>query len=108
MKICVKIFIINFINEDFLLWKNEYLYDLVVGNPPYGKVVNEKNLLDSYKAISQNKETNNLFSFFIEKAMKLAKYISLIVPKSLINAPEFNKTREILENKNIEVRKCTI
>lgn len=96
-----KNFIINFINEDFLLWKNEYLYDLVVGNPPYGKVVNEKNLLDSYKAISQNKETNNLFSFFIEKAMKLAKYISLIVPKSLINAPEFNKTREILENKNL-------
>ena len=96
-----KNFIINFINEDFLLWKNEYLYDLVVGNPPYGKVVNEKNLLDSYKAISQNKETNNLFSFFIEKAMKLAKYISLIVPKSLINTPEFNKTREILENKNL-------
>ncbi|MCT7444626.1 DNA cytosine methyltransferase [Aliarcobacter cryaerophilus] len=96
-----KNFIINFINEDFLLWKNEYLYDLVVGNPPYGKVINEKNLLDSYKAISQNKETNNLFSFFIEKAMKLAKYISLIVPKSLINAPEFNKTREILENKNL-------
>ncbi|MDX4064372.1 DNA cytosine methyltransferase [Aliarcobacter skirrowii] len=96
-----KNFIINFINEDFLLWKNEYLYDLVVGNPPYGKVVNKKNLLDSYKAISQNKETNNLFSFFIEKAMKLTKYISLIVPKSLINAPEFNKTREILENKNL-------
>lgn len=96
-----KNFIINFINEDFLLWKNEYLYDLVVGNPPYGKVVNEKNLLDSYKAISQNKETNNLFSFFIEKAINLAKYISLIVPKSLINAPEFNKTRNILENKNL-------
>ncbi len=33
--------------------------------------------------------------------MKLAKYISLIVPKSLINAPEFNKTREIFENKNL-------
>ncbi|WP_323593848.1 DNA cytosine methyltransferase [Aliarcobacter butzleri] len=96
-----KNFIINFINEDFLLWKNKYLYDLVVGNPPYGKVINDKNLLDSYKAISQNKETNNLFSFFIEKAVNLAKYISLIVPKSLINAPEFNKTREILENKNL-------
>mgnify|MGYP003433847479 FL=1 len=96
-----KNFTINFINEDFLIWENEYLYDLVVGNPPYGKVINEKNLLDSYKAISQNKETNNLFSFFIEKAINLAKYISLIVPKSLINAPEFNKTRNILENKNL-------
>jgi len=96
-----KNFIINFINEDFLLWKNEYLYDLVVGNPPYGKVINEKSLLDSYKAISQNKETNNLFSFFIEKSMRLGKYVSLIVPKSLINAPEFNKTRDILEKSNL-------
>lgn len=68
-----------------------------MGNPPYGKVINEKNLLDFYKAISQNRDTNNLFSFFIEKSMKLGKYVSLIVPKSLINAPEFNKTRDILE-----------
>lgn len=96
-----KNFTINFINEDFLIWKNEYLYDLVVGNPPYGKVINEKNLLDFYKAISQNRDTNNLFSFFIEKSMKLGKYVSLIVPKSLINAPEFNKTRDILEKSNL-------
>lgn len=96
-----KNFIINFINEDFLLWKNDYLYDLVIGNPPYGKVINEKFLLESYKAISKNKDTNNLFSFFIEKAINLGKYVSLIVPKSLINAPEFNKTRDILENINL-------
>jgi len=96
-----KNFIINFINDDFLLWRNEYLYDLVIGNPPYGKVINKKYTLETYKLNLQNKETNNLFSFFIEKSIKLAKYISLIVPKSLINSPEFNKTREILEYQNI-------
>ncbi|MBW6487903.1 DNA (cytosine-5-)-methyltransferase [Sulfurimonas sp.] len=93
--------IINFINEDFLLWANEYSYDLVIGNPPYGKVINEKSLLESYKSVSQNKDTNNLFSFFIEKSIKLGKYVSLIVPKSLINAPEFNETRKMLEKNNL-------
>ncbi len=94
-------FTINFINTDFLLWENQYQYDLIVGNPPYGKVVNNKLLLEKYKLNCKNKNSNNLFSFFIEKSIKIAKYVSLIVPKSLINSPEFNQTREILEKKNL-------
>ncbi len=96
-----KNFTINLINTDFLLWENKYQYDLVVGNPPYGKVINNKFLLDKYKLDCDNKNTNNLFSFFIEKSIKISKYVSLIVPKSLINSPEFNQTREILEKKNL-------
>jgi len=96
-----KNFTINFIHTDFLLWESNATYDLIVGNPPYGKVVNNKNLLDKYKLNVENKNTNNLFSFFIEKAIKLSKYVSLIVPKSLINAPEFNQTRDLLENANL-------
>jgi DNA (cytosine-5)-methyltransferase 1 len=96
-----KNFTINFINDDFLLWNEKTQYDLVVGNPPYGKVINNKDLLDKYKLNMENKDTNNLFSFFIEKSIKLAKYVSLIIPKSLINAPEFNETRELLEKKNL-------
>ncbi len=96
-----KNFTINFIHTDFLLWKNKYQYDLVVGNPPYGKVINNKTLLTKYKLDCDNKKTNNLFSFFIEKAIRLSKYVSLIIPKSLINSPEFNHTRVILENKNL-------
>ncbi|HFS67997.1 MAG TPA: DNA cytosine methyltransferase [Flavobacteriia bacterium] len=96
-----KNFIINFINDDFLLWTNKYQYDLVVGNPPFGKVVKNRDLLDKYKLNSYNKKTNNLFSFFIEKSSKIAKNVSLIVPKSLINSPEFNQTRELLETYNL-------
>jgi DNA (cytosine-5)-methyltransferase 1 len=96
-----KNFIINFINTDFLLWESKYQYDLIVGNPPYGKIINNKTLLNKYKLDCGNKNTNNIFSFFIEKSIKLSKYVSLIVPKSLINSPEFNQTREILENKNL-------
>lgn len=96
-----KNFTINFINEDFLLWENSYQYDLVVGNPPYGKVINNKALLSQYKLNCDNKNTNNLFSFFIEKSIKISKCVSLIIPKSLINSPEFNHTRKILESKNL-------
>jgi len=96
-----KNFTINFINEDFLLWENSYQYDLVVGNPPYGKVISNKALLSQYKLNCDNKNTNNLFSFFIEKSIKISKYVSLIIPKSLINSPEFNHTRKILESKNL-------
>ncbi len=96
-----KNFTINFIHTNFLLWKAKYQYDLVVGNPPYGKIINNKTLLNKYKLDCENKKTNNLFSFFIEKSIKISKYVSLIIPKSLINSPEFNHTRGILENKNI-------
>ena len=94
-------FIINIINIDFLLWENKYSYDLVVGNPPYGKVTKQKELLEKYKSNSINKNTNNLFAFFLEKSIKIAKYVSLIVPKSLINSPEFNLSRQLLENTNL-------
>ena len=96
-----KNFTINFINNDFLLWENEYQYDLIVGNPPFGKVTNNKQLLSSYKQNAYNQKSNNLFSFFIEKSCKIAKNISLIIPKSLINSPEFNLTRELLEKNNL-------
>jgi DNA (cytosine-5)-methyltransferase 1 len=94
-------FTINFIEVDFLLWKNNYTYDLIVGNPPFGKIIGNKDLLKQYKQNLYNKDTNNIFAFFIEKALKISKYLSLIVPKSLINSPEFNSTRKILEEHNL-------
>ncbi|MBV7441211.1 DNA cytosine methyltransferase [Weeksellaceae bacterium TAE3-ERU29] len=96
-------FKINFKHADFLLWNCKKKYDIVVGNPPYGKVTKNKALLDLYRFKAHNSDTNNIFSFFIEKSLRLGKFISLIVPKSLLNAPEFNKTRDIL--KNCDLRK---
>lgn len=96
---------INFINADFLTFDFQFRYDIVVGNPPFKKITNEKALLATYKKGVHNTETNNLFSFFIEKSLKLGNVVSLIVPKSLIGTPEFNKTRELLEN--IQIKKIT-
>lgn len=92
---------INYINADFLLYDFDKKYDIVVGNPPYKKMTKEKALLSEYKNKASNKDTNNIFSFFIEKAMKIGDIVSLIVPKSLINAPEFNMTRSLMKEKRI-------
>jgi DNA (cytosine-5)-methyltransferase 1 len=89
-------FKISFINDDTLLHIFSKHYDIVVGNPPYMKFNKDKELLNRYRVFATNTNTNNLFSFFIEKAMTIADYVALIVPKSLINAPEFNKTRELM------------
>ena len=89
-------FRISFINDDTLLHIFSKHYDIVVGNPPYMKFNRDKELLNRYRFFATNTNTNNLFSFFIEKAMTIADYVALIVPKSLINAPEFNKTRELM------------
>lgn len=92
---------ITYINADFLLYDFEKKYDIVVGNPPYKKLVKEKTLLSKYKENAYNKDTNNIFSFFIEKAMKIGNVVSLIVPKSLINAPEFNLTRSLMKDVSV-------
>ena len=87
---------INFINDDFLKHDFSNKYDIVIGNPPFGKIIKNKNDLNEYLQSAENKKTSNIFSFFIEKSLKIGKIVSLIVPKSLLSSPEFNKTREIL------------
>ena len=94
-------FSIKIINTDTLLYHFGKRYDIVVGNPPYMKIGGDKNLLARYKFGTYNQETNNLFAFFIEKAVGIANYVAMIVPKSLINAPEFNATRELMNRVNI-------
>ena len=92
---------INYIHADFLLHSFEKHYDIVVGNPPYMKITKEKALLAKYKANIFNRDTNNIFAFFIEKTILLGDVVSLIVPKSLINAPEFNNTRNLMNKHQI-------
>lgn len=102
-------FKINFINEDFLLLgRNELFaiehthYDIVVGNPPFGKLTNDEKLLIEYKKNKRNLRTNNLFSFFLEKAINLSDIVAMIIPKSFLSTPEFNDTREYVAEFAIE------
>lgn len=99
---------INLINSDFLLYGETNLvnqskrYDIVIGNPPFGDISENKELLNSYKSDKYNTETNNLFSFFLEKAIQLGNTVGLIIPKSFLSAPEFNKTRELVSSFAVE------
>ncbi|MDI6734260.1 MAG: Eco57I restriction-modification methylase domain-containing protein [Patescibacteria group bacterium] len=95
---------INLINADFLLYGETNLfnqskrYDIVIGNPPFGDISGNKELLALYKSNKHNTETNNLFSFFLEKTIQLGDTVGLIIPKSFLSAPKFNKTRELVSS----------
>lgn len=99
---------IDLINADFLLHGETNLfgqskrYDIIIGNPPFGDISENKALLNTYKRNKYNTETNNLFSFFLEKAMQQGDTVGLIIPKSFLSAPEFNKTRELVSSFAIE------
>lgn len=94
-------FHISIYNADSLLFSFPRHYDIVAGNPPYMKFTSDRKLLDTYKLNACNRVTNNLFSFFIEKAIAISDYVAMIVPKSLINAPEFNLTRQLMNSYRI-------
>ena len=96
-----KNFHIRFITADTLINVFDRHYNVVVGNPPYKKIKNSQGVLHLYRFASTNQDTNNLFAFFIEKAMSLGDYVAFIVPKSLINAPEFNTTRDLMNKYQI-------
>lgn len=95
-------FHINYINDDFLLHEFNKHYDLVIGNPPFNKLGATDKKLKLYRKQCYNSETANTFSFFLEKALLLSDYVSMIAPKFLLNTPEFKKTRELIESKHID------
>lgn len=87
---------IRYFCTDFLKFSPDFFYDIVIGNPPFGKV-NDKKLVAEYRKDSRNKNTSNIFAFFIEKCQHIGLYTALITPKSILSAPEFDATRQFLE-----------
>ena len=90
---------IIYIHDDYLKFPvTGKKFDLVIGNPPYAKV-KDTHLLKDYRKNSQITKSVNLFVWFLEKAMNDGTWVSLIVPKSVLNAPEYEEIREKI-NKN--------
>lgn len=85
----------NFILGDFLLYDFSKRYDLVIGNPPFTKLKSKDASI--YLKNNYNKSTTNTFEFFLEKSIKISDYVVMITPKAILNTPEFQETRELLE-----------
>lgn len=93
---------INYIADDFLLHDFEKRYDYIIGNPPFFKMKSANTLLNVYRRKAVNKDTTNICSFFLDKAIEIGNYVALVFPKFLLNTPEFAKTREYLSEKAVE------
>lgn len=92
---------INYIHADFLLYNFSKRYDLIIGNPPFNKLAPGSPFAKQYRQQAFNNQTTNTFSFFLEKALTLGKYVSMITPKFLLNTPEFALTRKLLQKKKV-------
>ena len=94
-------FQINIICSDFLLLEIGEKYDLVIGNPPFSKVKNNPKLKKTYLEGKVNKETSNLSAMFLEKSLKIADNVALVLNKTILANKEFELTRDVIRQMNI-------
>ena len=92
---------IHYYNEDFCDFKPHSKYDLALGNPPFSKIKKEY-FSKKEKKYYQNLDSTNLASYFYEKCLFCAKTVCMVLPKNILNTPEFIKTRNYLKTKNIQ------
>ena len=93
--IAPKNFTLEFISKDFLDYEEKV--DLIVGNPPFSKI-NKKHIKNS-KNFSEN--LTNLAGLFLEKSLEMADFVSMIMPKNVLNTKEYESTRKKLEQKGV-------
>lgn len=93
---------IHCITDDFLTHEFSRHYDYIIGNPPFGKLNSSNKLLPIYRARAVNKDTCNICSFFLDRAITLADCVCLVLPKFMLNTPEFNASRQYLSSKCID------
>lgn len=89
---------INYLQGDFLTHSFSNHYDLIISNPPFGKMDVDQFRL--YTANAPDTGSRNIFSFFLAKALGLARHVVIVSPKSFLNAPEFGKLRREINAKH--------
>ncbi len=85
-------FEMELICTDFLAYECGKV-DLIVGNPPFGKTH------ERFKGYSLG--LTHLAGIFLEKSLKLANFIAMVMPKNLLNTKEYAETRTKLEKKGV-------
>jgi adenine-specific DNA-methyltransferase len=81
------------------------LFDAVIGNPPYGRILQpSRSLLTRYRPVITDGYVN-LYALFVEQALqsvRLGGFICLIIPMSFIGGPHFSALRKrILEKASV-------
>jgi tRNA1(Val) A37 N6-methylase TrmN6 len=113
---------ISLLNENFLTYSTQTLFDLIIGNPPYFII---KKMKEEKKEEDKQLEANkydikynewfdgrpNIFIIFILKSMDLLKdngILCFVLPKSFINCLYYNKTRQRIYDHNeiLDITEC--
>lgn len=92
---------INFYNEDFCEWVPKRKYNLAIGNPPFSKVKKEYFVGKEMKYY-KNLDSTNLASYFYEKCLYCSETVCMVLPKNVLNTPEYAKSRDYLKTKGIQ------
>ena len=86
--------------SDFLSYKVNARYDLVVGNPPF-IVLNESKGVKQYKTQYDDELAKNTAAFFIYKAMDVSDNVAFVLPKNFLCNIDYNNIRAKIANKKI-------
>lgn len=83
------------------------LYDAIIGNPPYGRILRPSGaLLDHYQPVISDGYVN-LYALFVEQALKWVRpggVICLIIPMSFVGGPYFAALRKRILEKAVVLR----
>jgi hypothetical protein len=93
---------VNLYNEDFIQYKTDTLYDLIIGNPPYF-VCNKTDIPTEYQQYIHGRP--NIFGLFILHSLHLLKQggiMAFIIPNSFMNSLYYSKIRNYIK------QTCTI
>jgi tRNA1(Val) A37 N6-methylase TrmN6 len=88
---------VNLYKEDFIKYKPDKLYDLVIGNPPYF-VCKKTDIPSEYTEYIHGRP--NIFGLFILHSISLIRaggIIALIIPKSFLNSIYYSKIRNYIK-----------
>lgn len=92
-----KNFNVEFVCADFM-YQEFTPVDLVIGNPPFSKlkITQKKDYTSNY-----SDKVKNLSAFFLEKSLKISNFVSLVMPKNILNTPEYSEVRSMVRKKNV-------
>jgi hypothetical protein len=85
-------------NGDFIKYKTDNLYDLIIGNPPYF-VCKKSDIPDEYSEYIHGRP--NIFGVFILHSLSLLKpggILALIIPNSFLNSLYYSKIRNYIKD----------